>query len=211
MATLGVMKARIADEIARSDLTSQIALAIQTAIEFHDGKRFSFNEAQDTFSTVAAQEWYTETDATWIIDVRRFDSVRITVSGRPYPLTKRTFAWMERFSAGTPTSGDPTDYCYYKRNIRLYPVPNAVRTISVSYVQKLEDLATDADENAWTDEAEELTRLRAKIILFEDVIRDDAAFKEADRIRLKEGEVLSKMITQYNASGGAGFLVAETL
>ena len=36
MATLAVMKARIADELARTDLTSQIALAIQSAIDFYE-------------------------------------------------------------------------------------------------------------------------------------------------------------------------------
>ena len=49
---LAAMKARIADEFARDDLTEQIALAIVDAIKFYKDQRFEFNESRDiTFAT----------------------------------------------------------------------------------------------------------------------------------------------------------------
>ena len=68
--------------------------------------------------------------------------------------------------------------------------------------------AADGDSNAWTTEAEELIRLRAKADLFENVIRD---YAEADRMRAREMEVLMSMNSLNNARTASGFVVAEYL
>lgn len=58
MATYGDMQARIADELARTDLAAEIQNEIQTAISYYENERFWFNEGQWTFNTVNAQELY---------------------------------------------------------------------------------------------------------------------------------------------------------
>lgn len=193
MATLGIMKQRIADEIARADLTSQIAYAISDAIKHHERARFYFNEAINTFTTVDGQEWYSSSDASWIPDVIEIDSLRVTVSGRPWPLMKATMADMEFLAAGTATEGDPERFCYYRQQIRLYPTPNAARTMTCAYVQRLAELTDDSQENAWTDDAEELIRARAKIILWEQVIRGQAGAANGAQLRVIEADALRRL------------------
>lgn len=209
MATLGTMKARIADELARANLTSQIALAIASAIDFYEDQRFWFNETRGSFSTVAAQEWYSSTDWTALPCVLDFDSVRITVSTQPYALTKRTFDWMENASSGTSTTGDPTDYCFYGQEIRLYPVPSAVRTISVAYVKAFAALTGDTDSNAWTTEAEELIRLHAKIDLMVNVIREKN--DEVPKLEEREAMILSKLRRRTGRAVATGMVQPESV
>lgn len=193
MATLSTMKSRIADELARSDLTSQIAAAITSAIAFYEGRRFWWNETTANLTTSASQEWYSSADFADMPYIAEFDSVRLTVSGRPYPLIRRTYEEIEWLSAGTATNGDPTDYVYYAQQLRLYPVPNQARVLSLSYVKKLTALSSDSDTNAWTTEAEELIRTHAKVDLLENIIRSADAFQEADRLRRREAEILGRL------------------
>lgn len=208
MTTYAVMRSRIADELARGDLTTQIASAIQSAIKHHERKRFYFNEVIGTFSTVNAQEWYSSTDAAWIATAVDIDSLRVTISGRPFPMDKRTMAEMEDVSAGATMTGTPSDWCYYRQQVRLYPTPNGVYTVTGSYIQRLTALSADGDSNAWTTDAEELIRLRAKIILFRDVIRDTGAFQEAERLAPFEAEALRQLQTETAMRAGSRTILA---
>ena len=57
MTILSVMQARIADDLARPDITNQIADAINDAIAHYQSTRFYFTETRTaSFSTVAGQE-----------------------------------------------------------------------------------------------------------------------------------------------------------
>jgi hypothetical protein len=81
---------------------------------------------------------------------------------------------------GTVT-GEPEMYSRYANKIRLYPIPNATYTITMSHVYKLDVLSDDGDSNAWTDECEELTRQAAKRILCSDILHaDDMAKRYAE-------------------------------
>ena len=64
---------------------------------------------------------------------------------------------IEDVQDGTVT-GEPEQYSRYADKIRLYPIPAAVYTMSMSYIYKLTELAQDADTNAWMTECEELIR-----------------------------------------------------
>lgn len=211
MATLAVLKARIADELARADLSTQIGRAITSAIAHHERRRFYWNEAVATFSTVAAQEYYSTAALADIATLARIDSLRVTVNSGMYPLTARSVEWMEFYSSGTPSTGDPTDYCYHSQRIRLYPVPAAVRTMTLVYVKRLAALTSDTQNNAWTDDGEELIRTRAKVDLLENVIREEAGFAEATRLRAREAEILSEISGETNARIGSGTVQAYYL
>ena len=208
MASLGTMKARIADELARSDLTSQIASAIGSAISFYEGSRFYFNEARGTFSTVARQEWYTATEFADLPNVLQIDSMRCLLSNRWFVMVPRTWAELQWRSSGITQNADPTDYAYYRQQIRLYPIPQGVRTIEVTYVQALGVPASDSASNGWTDEGEELIRQHAKVDLFENVIRDPG---EADRIRLRENEIFKQLAGLTRQLAGSGSVRAYYL
>lgn len=208
MSTFGTMKQRIADELARSDLTTQIGRAVVSAVEFHERRRFYFNEAVGTLTAVVDQEWYSSTDAAWIATAVRIDSLRITISDRPYQLNKATMDDLEYLSAGSSITGDPTDWCYYRQQVRLYPVPNTERTLTGAYLERFDTLSGDGDTNAWMTDAEELIRLRAKLILFRDVIRD---MNEYQSLLPFEAEALAALTRETGKRSSVGAVTAYYL
>lgn len=208
MTTYGALKTRIADELARSDLTSQIVLAIDGAIKFYQPERFWFNDATASFSTVAGTDTYAQLNI-----VEQIDSLTVTVNGAREPLLRVTFQEMEALY-GSGTRGIPTHYCVYDELVRLSPVPDAVYTMRIATVTNYVDWSpytvplSDAATSPWTDEAEELIRLHAKVDLLENVIRDVAAFAEADRLRMREQTVLRQLRKKTDNLNTAG-IVAE--
>lgn len=224
MATLATLRTRIADDLARADLTSQISAAIDDAIQFYGmSERFWMGENVQTFSTVAGQEWYTDAETGSLLSVMgEDDSVTVTVSGYPYPLRKVTYETMEALSTAGTTRGIPAYYCFYRQRMRFYPAPDAVRTITLSFVRfsygpTVSNTAWrdagfgpvfDTAEGFWTTEAEELIRLHAKIDLLENVIRD---FTEADRLKPRLQMVLTMLRGVANKRNGSGQIAAEYL
>ena len=210
--TLADLKTRIADEIARTDLTSQIASAITSAINYYEKKRFYFNEMRSlTFSTVAAQEFYSSTDATGIAQLTDIDRVRITIStSQVYDLEAENYDVLDATSQSTTSDqGQPIWYAYYARQFRLYPIPNAVYTVRISGVKSLTALSAGTDSNAWTTEAdaEPLIRMRAKADLYANVIRDD---DEALKFKALEKEEFAALRSRTTNLGASGKIMATT-
>src|SRR4051812_17372356 len=94
MTTLAVMKARIASEIARSDLTTQIASAINDAIAIYQKERFRFSDvtpsAPPTFNTVTDQWIYTASDNANIGTALGIDYVMAEIGGSMSQLVRTT-------------------------------------------------------------------------------------------------------------------------
>jgi hypothetical protein len=168
--TLGDMKARIADELIRPDLASQIALAIDDAITEAASNRFWFNEVRGlTLPLVAGTEYYTSDDYSALTDI---DAAYYYVSGVRrfvYPDSQVTVDWM---TDGSVPQGVPYVYSRYGAELRIYPVPNDVYTLYIDGVSRLNQLTADTDTNAWMNEGERLIRAIAKRDLFLNVMRD---------------------------------------
>lgn len=206
--TFGDIKTRIADEISRSDLTSQIQTAVLSAIEYYEKRRFYFNEMRSlTFSTVAGQEFYTSSDAAGIAQLTAIDSVRITTSDT-YALEPEKYDVLDAISESTTTDyGEPTMYAYFGRQFRLYPIPSSAWTVRVSGVKSLTTLSASSDTNAWTTgaDAEALIRMRAKGDLYANVIRDD---DEATKFEILERKELAMLIGRTGSLSGTGYVTA---
>lgn len=170
MATLAQLKAQIATDLVRNDLTTDIASAVSDAIAEYQTSRFAFNQAQATFDTVAGTEYYDS--ATIPTDIAQIDNVRLTGNGLTAPLQSANFAWMEAISTNTSIRGRPGWFAWYAEKIRLYPIPDAVYTVTISYHQKIAAPANDAASNEWTTEANELIRLSAMRRLMRGKLRD---------------------------------------
>lgn len=170
MGTLGDMKARIADELLRPDLTSRIALAIITAIKHYQRRRFLFNEAMTTFPTVAAQEWYTATDNPAIVSAVQVDRLRILQGTSRLRMEFMDAGEMDALAVSTGTRGLPLQWAYETQQLRLYPNPDAAYTITMYYVSLLAVPASDGASNGWTDDAEIMIRARSKRTILKDVI-----------------------------------------
>lgn len=174
MTTQTVMKARIADELARSDITSQIAYAISDAIGAYENERFHFNESRAlTFTTVADQEFYGTSDSANIGKVQKIDYVKVYVGTQPYDLRYERPSDMESMSVSGSQIGTPWAYTWYGNQIRLYPVPDQAYTVRIGASYKVAAPATDGEaDNPWMTHAERLIRSRAKLELALHVLKD---------------------------------------
>jgi hypothetical protein len=170
MTTLAVMKERIADELARSDLTQPIAYAISDAIAAYQSKRFFFNELREAlFDTYPSQEWYDLSDSPHIPNLMAIDSIRVAIDNNFWELCRKTPEEMENTQV-SPAEGQPTSYTYYDQQLRLYPVPNDSWEVTVSAHVKLNEPASDTEKyNAWMTDASRLIRARAKLNLARNV------------------------------------------
>ena len=202
MPTLGTMKTRIANDLARSNLTSEIADSIDTAIAEYEMERFWFNESRSiTFSTVASQEWYTSSDNSNIPDLLQIDFVKLTDGTTNYGLKHVPYKELELISDANNSDAQPIWYTMYAQQMRMYPVPDTAYTITVSAHIKLGTPSDDASSNAWTTEAEMLIRSAAKRLLYEDVIHDDA---KAARHARQEHRALERLRAETTRRVGTG-------
>lgn len=202
MGTLTTLKARIATEIHRTDLTANIASAISDAILTHQGRRFAFNQRRTTFSTVDGREFYAVTDspATIPTDIGEIDRLTVTVNSRRVVVEPQSYEWMEDISMSTSTEDSPSAYAWYQNQLRLYPIPDAVYTMTISYLQKV----AEAETTIWSTEAEALIRHAAKKLLYRDVILDAEAASMCAQAEVEEYMRLKKDAQQLTTGSIRG-------
>lgn len=173
MATLATLKSKIADDIARSDLSTQIGEEITAAIEEYEGERFWFNETRAyTFSTAVGTSDYTLAESAPIKDFIKVDWVKVTIGTRVVELDRDDPDCIDDLVANFTGYGQPHSFAYYGDKFRLFPIPIAIYTVRVAGHYKLSALANDAASNAWTTEAYELIRAAAKVRLYALVIKN---------------------------------------
>lgn len=182
MSTYLDMITDIQDEYVGESITvAQIKKAIQRAISFYENTPFYFNQKTETgasFPTVSGQEYYSSTDLADIPNIVKIYSANVTVSGNKQPLNPVDFNEIDEQQTGNVT-GVPYVYAGFQQKLRLYPIPNAIYTVKLSYIYKFATLSADADTNAWMNDGEELIRESAKKRLALNVFYSDSAAKRA--------------------------------
>lgn len=169
MGTLTLLKSRIASDLKRTDLTAHIAYAIADAVDEYKGKHFHFNQARDTFDTVAGTEFYTTSSIP--TDIGQIDALTLTTGGNRYLMQRISFDRHEEMAVSTTATGQPSCWSWYAQQLRLYPIPDAVYTLTISYLQRIDLQADDGTETVWTTQAENLIRACAEKILYRDVLQ----------------------------------------
>lgn len=205
MSTLTALKAEIANDLARSDLTSEIATAITAAIGFYKTTRMWFNETRSsTFLTVDGQSAYTSSDDADIPLWFAIDNVYLVDSSS----NVRQLRWidpdeMEMLITGaSPSEGEPTRWTYFEKSFRLYPVPGAVYTIRPKGAIEKAAPASDGEaSNVWMTDGYQLIKFRAKSQLYRNVIRQTDKADEMEAEELKELARLRSTSGKRNASG----------
>ena len=214
MSTYLTMINRIANEVgnvsAASATTSpalaEIKSAILSAIDHYTRQPFYFLESRaETFSTVAGQEYYGAADLAAIPDIARIDEMTITVNSTRTRLCRQPFNYIDERNAISTIAGRPVDYCYYAKQIRLSPIPDAAYTIRVAGDIRLAALSADADTNVWMTDAERLIRFRASHDLWSNVLRDNDAAANTKRNELEE---LRALIMEGNMRTTSGRIQA---
>ena len=176
MTTLGALKADIATDLGRSDLTNEIATAITDAIRHYKTEKFWFCENRSaTFATVAAQSSYTSSDDADIPLFFSVNAVTLEDGTEEFTLDWVSQVKMELDLGNTAASGRPYNYSYFNETFYLYPVPDAAYTVRPIGALEVDAPATDAEaDNPWMTEARELIRCKAKKLLYAHTIKDQA-------------------------------------
>jgi hypothetical protein len=197
MTTLAIMKARIASELARSNLTTQIANAISTAISVYQKERFRFNEtlplAARTFTTVAGQPYYsggapTITPVTWLPNLQKIDYLNILIGNTVQQLTRADPESLRLLNFANTQSGQPISWALEGETIILYPTPSAAYPITIGAFFQYPEPADDAETgNRWMLDGELLIRSRAKYEIALHVTRN---------------EMMQKAMSPYPPTGG---------
>lgn len=201
MSTYKNLQDRIANELNKTGLTSEIQLAIKSAIEFYGKNRFPWNVQTKTTTTTAGVEWLDVPDD-FIDDI---DLILIDGTDRN-ALEKMPDGWITRVEGSTDDTGEPRYYAIYGGNIRLLPVPDAEYTLKLRYVYRHTELSADDDSNMWTqyDKAEALIRLHAKWDLCLNVIRSEEAKRDASGYLQAAGMQLGMLMDQVRAQEATG-------
>src|SRR5262245_43897596 len=112
---VGMQDRIITEMVLEDDLRDSVKSAIVTSINFYERQRFYFNERLSltiTFST--GQEIYTATHLAEIATIPEIDEITIFINASSrYPLSRRTWDWINRAQVDTTGQGQPTDFCYY--------------------------------------------------------------------------------------------------
>jgi hypothetical protein len=193
-ASLGDMKTRIAAEIHRTDLTTNIGQAISSAITKYQSRRFEAAEEQSSFNTVASQQSYTSGDTGFPTTIGQIDSVQVTVNGTNLLLEPMSYTDLQRVSAQSNATGQPSRWAWYARSLFFYPTPDKAYAIVLSHQMRSTPPASDGDDDTiWTNELEPLIRHCAKKFLFRDVMND---IPKANAAEAAEAEWLNVFETE---------------
>lgn len=166
--TFGDMQARILFEIGNpSGYAEAIKLAIKSAIKHYQDKAYWFLEARSFTTTIAGQG-----DYALPTDFQEAEKARVLVGNTNYPITARTYQFLEDRRITNTMTGIPCDLATYGATLLLYPVPSSAWPLTLSYIRIFPELSADGDTNAWLYEGEELIRARAKWDLYVNVMTD---------------------------------------
>ena len=173
MSDFGTMQARIARELRKKNLTTEIKDAIQSAIKHYEGARFWFNELRHTATTQAGREYYPLPSG-----FAETDSMVITVNNWNDHLIKKPQQWIDRENTTSSYQGIPKYFSNFAQQFRLFPIPDDAYTLTLSNANRLAALVNDTDANAWMTDAEELIRARARADVRVTVLQNPLAHQE---------------------------------
>lgn len=204
MSTLGTVKANIATLLRRTDLDSEIAIAVARAIQHYEREVFTFNETRSTSLTTTAS---TKT-VTLPTDFVRADKLMITVNNAVYEVlpTPGGIGELEALYFSSSNTGAPSRYAIYAGAFYFYPIPDQAYTLTLDYVKRLTALATDNDSNAWTADAEDLIEARAMWWVQSQVIHDNDG---AQASMMREASVLAGLMREKTLRASSGRLRAH--
>lgn len=163
---LAALKARIAAELLRSDLTTQIANAINDAIVIYQKERFRFSDSDPanpaTFNTVVDREIYDSNDNPYIGSLYKIDRLYILIGNTQQAILPEQPRVVRLYNQNT-MKGQPSWYAMEGNKMILSPIPSDVWTITIEAFRNVAAPADDAEaNNPWMVDAEQLIRARAK-------------------------------------------------
>lgn len=201
MSTYTQLQSRIADDINRTDLTTQIQQQILLAIQFYKEERTWFNETSTTLTATVGQGYVTAPTDILIID--RF---YITISGKNIELIRRDLNSVIEYRP--TTNGRPRAFAYHQNRFELDRLSDSAYSMPLYYVKELTALSGASDTNGWTTDGEDLIVFRAEKMLYANVIKD---FEKAQAAALLEKDALTHLRGLRTARTARGYTSAHYL
>ena len=188
MATYGELQTQIATELGRTDLTTAIQTAILSAIRHYQRRLQLFAQSSASITTADGTAEYAVP-----ADYIATDFVQKTVNGTTETLDPELYEVL----AGEDVDayeGEPSRYAYRNYKLRLYPVPDAMYSLTHYYWAAIAAPTGSVDATSWTEDLVDLIRHRAKTDLAANSLRDDqgAATYRAAEMDTLEGVILQR-------------------
>lgn len=218
MTTFLDVRTRIADQLARSDLDTQIDREIQLAIARYNRRVSWLHEVREvSLTSVAAQPWYSEVDVSTgtgpqdvtgrtTVAVSEIQKINYMRDPDYDDLRQVPYREFECFFDTTGASGRPTYFTLYAGQIGIWPVPDAVTVYTLSAVVKpaIPSLATD--ESVWFDQAQELIENAAAAAICRKFIQDG---DRAQAFQVYETEAWNDLVREGNQKMSTGKLMVH--
>lgn len=208
------LQTRVQNEVLGSPTATDIQNAIQDAINMFERQTFFFNNIRvfggssgslSTLQTTPGKEFYSNVDLPILLNIPHISNVVVIAFSNRYPLNQRTPQWIDQQSVSTTWKGLPSDFCMMEDGaLRLYPIPDQIWPIVLNATIRFKPLTAPSDYSAWTNRAERLTRMAAKMLLFRDIVRD------AEQMQIFEREVYGDP-SRPGLPGELGRLKAESM
>lgn len=160
MTTMAGLREKILTDLNRTDATAVAETAIADAKIAYDHERWWFNERRAKFGTTPDTEYLPLPS-----DYIECDSMLITFNGYIYPLEGWGKREHDRLANYATDTGVPTAFSIYDSQIRLYPIPDATYSVTMSY-QFVMPALTVSESNVWTNELGNLMRFHAVADLY---------------------------------------------
>jgi hypothetical protein len=184
MPTLAKLKAVIADDLHRTDLTTRIDDAVLSAIRHYERKSFYFLEGVTTFTATSSATYHDIP-----VDFKDDDSLLVTISGSKTPVIRASHREIDEKDTGL-IFGSPSEYAFYQNKFRFYPVPNQDYTMTLSYHKTL-DLPSASGSNAWTTAAFDMLRHRSRWDIQQHYLQDPENARQA---KMSEMDAFNSLI-----------------
>ncbi|ENN90590.1 hypothetical protein GGR10_000510 [Bartonella chomelii] len=182
--TFSRMVELIQDEIddTTGEYCVQIYDSICAALRICEREPFFFNEHKEvTFKTRSGQTWYGQEDDVLIKTVEgliktvgALEGVFLEHGGATRTqLIYKTAKTLQKDYGSNPPQGMPVFYTYCQRKIGLFPTPETVGTVRLSYsALRFVEGGMEGEDHPWFVHAFDFIKARAKYELYKNILKD---------------------------------------
>lgn len=197
--------AQVADDLARTDLTTQINDACNWALQYYQDDRFWFNEVVHASATLSSSlDFMVLTQPPMPYRFQKIDRLRIELNGVYYDLIARDYESIMAYQ-DIRVFTRPCEYCVHANAIQFDTGADQNYTLNIDGLIHLGSSSTAsfsaADTSEWFNAANELIRSAIKRNLYGHVMKDDRMASMAVAAEQDAYSMLKGRTTRLKSTG----------